>query len=91
MAELTLDGNPVHDHPDYVSWILANCPSLKHLDLKKVTGELRDSYAGDTNGDEENKQPPTNSENKDISNTPIPDPTTPVKPAMSPALDPADI
>ena len=41
LQELALDGNPVSTHPDYRTWILNAVSSLKNLDNKKITADMR--------------------------------------------------
>lgn len=42
LSELALDGNPLQTLPNYMTWIIQNCKFLIHLDLKKITGDMRD-------------------------------------------------
>lgn len=46
MQELALDGNPIFQLKGYLDFCLVTCPNLKHLDLRKVTPEMRDSGNG---------------------------------------------
>lgn len=43
MQELALDGNAIFHHKGYFEFCLTTCPNLKHLDLRKITPEMRDS------------------------------------------------
>lgn len=43
LQELALDGNPLFQLKGYLEFALATCPNLKHLDLRKVTPEMRES------------------------------------------------
>ena len=45
LQELALDGNQVAHGKNYTEFCLSSCPLLKHLDLKKVTPEMRESIA----------------------------------------------
>ena len=45
LMELALDGNSVQTHSNYYNWVLARCPQLLHLDLKKVTTEMKEVVA----------------------------------------------
>jgi hypothetical protein len=40
---LALDGNPIFHHKGYFEFCLTTCPNLKHLDLRKITAEMRDT------------------------------------------------
>jgi hypothetical protein len=46
LAELALDGNPIASITNYQESCLKMCPNLKHLDLTKVTPEMRDNKKG---------------------------------------------
>ena len=41
LTELALDGNPIYESPGYVNKILKKIPHLQHLDLKKVTEDMK--------------------------------------------------
>lgn len=41
LAELALDGNPIHSKKGYAEQILKNCINLKQLDTRKITPEMR--------------------------------------------------
>jgi hypothetical protein len=43
LAELALDGNPIFHHKGYFEFCLTTCPNLKHLDLRKITPEMRET------------------------------------------------
>ena len=43
MSELALDGNPVTNKEGYFQFCIKNCPSLKNLDMMKITQEMRDN------------------------------------------------
>ena len=43
LQELALDGNPLFHHKGYFEFCLTTCPGLKHLDLRKITPEMRDT------------------------------------------------
>ena len=43
MQELALDGNPIFHHKGYFEFCLTTCPNLKHLDLRKITPEMRET------------------------------------------------
>ena len=43
LTELGLDGNPIFHHKNYFEFCLSTCANLKHLDLRKITPEMRDS------------------------------------------------
>lgn len=43
MTELALDGNPVTNKEGYFQFCIKNCPSLKNLDMMKITQEMRDN------------------------------------------------
>lgn len=45
LAELALDGNHICHQEGYFEFCLKTCPNLKHLDLKKITQEMRDNNA----------------------------------------------
>lgn len=40
---MALDGNPVFHHKGYFEFCLTTCPTLKHLDLRKITPEMRET------------------------------------------------
>jgi len=46
LAELALDGNPIYHNKGYSEFCLTTCPNLKHLDLRKITPEMRDTSGG---------------------------------------------
>jgi hypothetical protein len=48
---LALDGNPIFHHKGYFEFCLNTCPNLKHLDLRKITPEMRDSSNVSAKGD----------------------------------------
>jgi len=65
LQELALDGNPIYHLKGYFEFCLVTCPNLKHLDLRKITPEMRESGGGggvkgevkkieDSNGKSEN-------------------------------------
>lgn len=39
---MALDGNPIFHNKGYFEFCITTCPNLKHLDLRKVTPEMRD-------------------------------------------------
>ena len=41
LNELAFDGNPIHEVPGYANRILTKIPYLQHLDLKKVTEDMK--------------------------------------------------
>jgi hypothetical protein len=43
LQELALDGNPIFQLKGYLEFCLVTCPNLKHLDLRKVTPEMRET------------------------------------------------
>ena len=43
LQELALDGNPIFSLKGYQEFCMATCPNLKHLDLRKVTPDMRDA------------------------------------------------
>ena len=43
MSELALDGNPVTNKEGYFQFCIKNCPTLKNLDMMKITQEMRDN------------------------------------------------
>lgn len=43
LSELALDGNPVTYKEGYFQFCVSNCPSLKSLDMMKITQEMRDN------------------------------------------------
>ena len=43
LSELALDGNPVTNKEGYFQFCIKNCPSLKNLDMMKITQEMRDN------------------------------------------------
>ena len=43
MQELALDGNPIFHLKGYFEFCLVTCPNLKHLDLRKITPEMREA------------------------------------------------
>jgi len=46
LAELALDGNPIFHHKGYFEFCITTCPNLKHLDLRKITAEMRENNGG---------------------------------------------
>lgn len=42
LMELALDGNPVQATTNYSHWVLNNCIRLNHLDLKKITPDMKE-------------------------------------------------
>lgn len=38
-----MDGNPIFHLKGYFEFCLMTCPNLKHLDLRKITPEMRDA------------------------------------------------
>lgn len=46
LAELALDGNPIHSKKGYAEQILKNCQNLKQLDTRKITPEMRSDPSG---------------------------------------------
>jgi Leucine-rich repeat (LRR) protein len=42
LQELALDGNPIFHLKGYFEFCIVTCPNLKHLDLRKITPEMRD-------------------------------------------------
>lgn len=40
---MALDGNPVFHHKSYFEFCITTCPNLKHLDLRKITPEMREN------------------------------------------------
>jgi leucine-rich repeat-containing protein 49 len=46
LQELALDGNPIYHLKGYFEFCLVTCPNLKHLDLRKITPEMRESGGG---------------------------------------------
>jgi leucine-rich repeat-containing protein 49 len=53
LSELALDGNILQTHPNYIAWVINKCPQLVHLDLKKITSDMKES----------SKKPPAKNEN----------------------------
>lgn len=45
LIELALDGNPIHSLPNYMSWVISVCPNLTHLDLRKITPDIKEQHA----------------------------------------------
>lgn len=45
LAELALDGNPLQMLSNYSAWVLYNCSHLTHLDLKKVTADMKENIS----------------------------------------------
>ena len=45
LSELALDGNPLHASSNYTNWILTKCPQIVHLDLKKITPDMKESFS----------------------------------------------
>ena len=45
LSELALDGNPVQNYSNYTSWLLNKCPQLVHLDLKKITSDMKETVS----------------------------------------------
>lgn len=43
LTELALDGNPIANHKNYLEFCISTCPSLKLLDSKKITPDMRDA------------------------------------------------
>ncbi|OMJ83705.1 hypothetical protein SteCoe_14384 [Stentor coeruleus] len=43
LSELALDGNPIHSMQMYTSWVLSKCTQLVHLDLKKITPDMKEA------------------------------------------------
>ena len=43
LTELALDGNPVTNKEGYFQFCIKNCPTLKNLDMMKITQEMRDN------------------------------------------------
>jgi hypothetical protein len=43
LSELALDGNPIFHNKGYFEYCITTCPNLKHLDLRKITSEMRDN------------------------------------------------
>ena len=43
LSELALDGNPVTNKEGYFQFCIKNCPSLKNLDMMKITQEMKDN------------------------------------------------
>ena len=43
LQELALDGNPIFHLKGYFEFCLVTCPNLKHLDLRKITPEMREA------------------------------------------------
>ena len=43
LTELALDGNPVTNKDGYFQFCIKNCPTLKNLDMMKITQEMRDN------------------------------------------------
>lgn len=43
LTELGLDGNPIFHHKNYFEFCLSTCANLKHLDLRKITPEMREN------------------------------------------------
>jgi len=41
LSDLTLDGNLIFSKKGYIDFCLKSCPSLKQLDMRKVTPEMR--------------------------------------------------
>ena len=39
---MTLDGNVIFNKKGYIQFCLTNCPSLKQLDMRKVTPDMRE-------------------------------------------------
>lgn len=64
LTELALDNNGVQNNPQYTSFILNLCPGLKHLDLKKITNDMKNDQSKPMNSEpptvEETDIPPEN-------------------------------
>lgn len=43
LSELALDGNPITNKEGYFQFCVKNCPTLKNLDMVKITQEMRDN------------------------------------------------
>jgi leucine-rich repeat-containing protein 49 len=43
LLELALDGNPIHHSLSYPACILNRCPQVTHLDLKKVSSDMKET------------------------------------------------
>lgn len=43
LTELALDGNPISNIHNYTNWVMSKCSNLSHLDLKKITQEMRET------------------------------------------------
>jgi hypothetical protein len=43
LQELALDGNPIFHLKGYFEFCISTCPNLKHLDLRKITPEMREA------------------------------------------------
>ena len=43
LTELALDGNPVTNKEGYFQFCIKNCPTLKNLDMMKITQEMREN------------------------------------------------
>lgn len=43
LQELALDGNPIFHLKGYFEFCIGTCPNLKHLDLRKITPEMREA------------------------------------------------
>lgn len=41
LSDLTLDGNLIFNKKGYIEFCLKSCPSLKQLDMRAVTPEMR--------------------------------------------------
>jgi hypothetical protein len=68
LAELALDGNPVFHNKGYFEFCLTTCPNLKHLDLRKITPDMREGNGNALTNDvsEAQRGAPTNKSNEDI-------------------------
>lgn len=52
LSELALDSNPLQSLSNYTSWILNKCPQLAHLDLKKITNDMKEQIPKPANKEE---------------------------------------
>lgn len=48
LSELALDGNPIFHHKGYFEFCITTCPNLKHLDLRKITPEMKEGNVGNS-------------------------------------------
>lgn len=80
LTELALDGNPVTNKEGYFQFCIKNCPTLKNLDMMKVTQEMRDNNGVPSEIDKQ-KQSTAQAENAKADGTTTTDVSASEKPA----------